>query len=107
MFFIIAISHKRFAIDTGGGTVICSLKHGRKHMLTILPTIWTPGLRPCFHDIGLLVMQDLFPESSTKTLWSMSVYTMLGKQPSDTISCQNNFTTSTTFVVFFTYLPSN
>ena len=43
MFLIIAISHKIFAIDTRGA-VICSLGHGRKHMLTILPTTSRPGL---------------------------------------------------------------
>ena len=42
-----------------------------------------------------------------KTLRSMSVYTEPGKQPSDTISCQNNFITSAIFIVFFPYLPSN
>ena len=47
------------------------------------------------------------PESGTKTLRSMGVYTKPGKQPSDTISCQNNFITSTIFIVFFAYLPSN
>ena len=59
------------------------------------------------HDIGLLFMPDRFPDSGTKTLRSMSVYTMPGKQPSDTISCQNNFITFTIFVVYFAYLPSN
>ena len=33
----------------------------------------------------------------------MSVYTKPGKHPSDTISCQSNFITSTIFVVFFAY----
>ena len=42
-----------------------------------------------------------------KTLRSMSVYTKPGKQPSDTISCQNDFITSTIFIVFFACLPSN
>ena len=37
------LSQEIFVIDTWG-TVICSLGHGRKHMLTILPTIWKPGL---------------------------------------------------------------
>ena len=37
------LSQEMFAIDTWGA-VICSLGHGRKHMLTILPTIWRPGL---------------------------------------------------------------
>ena len=35
------LSQVIFAIDTWGA-VICSLGHGRKHMLTILPTIWRP-----------------------------------------------------------------
>ena len=40
------LSQEIFAIDTWGA-VICSLGHGRKHMLTILPTIWRPG----FEDV--------------------------------------------------------
>ena len=36
------LSQEFFAMDTCGA-VICSLGHGRKHMLTILPTIWRPG----------------------------------------------------------------
>ena len=44
-------------------------------------------LRPGLHDIGLLFMPDRFPESGTKTLRSISVYTKPGKHPSDTISC--------------------
>ena len=37
------LSQETFTIDTWGA-VICSLGHGRKHMLTILPFIWRPGL---------------------------------------------------------------
>ena len=37
------LSQEIFAINTWGA-VICSLGHGRKHMLTILRTIWRPGL---------------------------------------------------------------
>ena len=37
------LSKEIFAIDTQRA-VICSLGHGRKYMLTILPTIWRPGL---------------------------------------------------------------
>ena len=37
------LSQDIFAIDTWRA-VICSLGHGRKHMLTILPTIWKRGL---------------------------------------------------------------
>ena len=37
------LSQEMFAIDTWRA-VICSLGHGRKHMLTILPTVWRPGL---------------------------------------------------------------
>ena len=36
------LSQEIFTIDTWGA-VICSLGHGRKHMLTILQTIWRPG----------------------------------------------------------------
>ena len=54
MFLIIAISHEIFAIDTWRA-VICSLGHGRKHMLTILPTIYSckdrrTCLRRCFKE---------------------------------------------------------
>ena len=37
------LSQEIFAIDTWRA-VIFSLGHGRKHMLTILTTIWRPGL---------------------------------------------------------------
>ena len=36
------LSQEIFAINTWRA-VICSLGHGRKDMLTILPTIWRPG----------------------------------------------------------------
>ena len=52
-------------------------------------------------------MPDRFPESVQITLRSMSVYTKPGKQPNDTISCQNNFITSAILGIFFSYLPSN
>ena len=52
-------------------------------------------------------MPDRFPESGIENARSMSVYTKPEKQPSDTISCQDNFITSSIFVVFFAYLPSN
>ena len=32
-------------------------------------------LRPCLQDIRLLFMPDRFSEYSTKTLWSLCVYT--------------------------------
>ena len=38
------LSQEIFAVDTWRA-VKCSLGHGRKHMRTILPTIWRPGLR--------------------------------------------------------------
>ena len=40
------LSQEIFVIDTWGA-VICSLGHGRKHMLKILPTIWRLG----FEDV--------------------------------------------------------
>ena len=43
------LSQEIFATDTWGA-VICSLGHGRKHMLTILPTIWRPGLKATSHS---------------------------------------------------------
>ena len=43
------LSQEIFAIDTWRA-VICSLGYGRKHMLTILPTIWRPGLT--LFDLG-------------------------------------------------------
>ena len=44
VFDISNLSQEIFAIDIWGA-VICSLGHGRKHMLTILPTIRRPGFR--------------------------------------------------------------
>ena len=44
------LSQEIFAIDTWGA-VICSLGHGHKHMVTILPTISKPGLKPGFHIV--------------------------------------------------------
>ena len=41
-----SLSQESFAIDTWRA-VICSLGHDRKHMLTILLTIW----RPCFNKV--------------------------------------------------------
>ena len=41
------LSQEIFAIDTWRA-VICSLGHYRKHMLTILPTIWRPGFNSQF-----------------------------------------------------------
>ena len=41
------LSQGIFAIDTTRA-VICFLGHGRKHMLTILMTIWRPGLKAVF-----------------------------------------------------------
>ena len=38
------LSQEIFAIDTWGA-VICSLGHGRKHMLTILPTYMQTSLK--------------------------------------------------------------
>ena len=43
MFLIIGISHKRFC-NRHLESCIYSLGHGHKSMLTILPTIWRPGL---------------------------------------------------------------
>ena len=39
------LSQEILTIDTWRA-VICSLGHGHKHMLTILPTIWRPDLNP-------------------------------------------------------------
>ena len=44
------LSQEIFAIDTWRA-VICSLGHGSKHMLVILPTIWRPGLIHVKHYI--------------------------------------------------------
>ena len=41
------LSQEIFAIDTWRA-VICSLGHGRRHMLTIFPTTWRPGLKADF-----------------------------------------------------------
>ena len=39
-----SISQEILAIDTSGA-VMCSLGHGRKHMLTLILTIWRPGFK--------------------------------------------------------------
>ena len=47
MFLIIAIFHKSFAIDAWKA-IRYSMGHGRKHMLAILPTIWSSGFNKGF-----------------------------------------------------------
>ena len=49
-----------FAIDTWRA-VICSLGYGRKHMLTILPTIWRPGFTAIKSSRLLYLFQSLSP----------------------------------------------
>ena len=44
------LSQEIFAINVWGD-VICSLGHGRKDMLTILPTIWRPGLKSVYYPL--------------------------------------------------------
>ena len=46
------LSQEIFGIDTWG-TVICSLGHGRKHMLTILPTIWRLVFRKTMKSVRI------------------------------------------------------
>ena len=46
------LSQEIFAIDTRRA-VICSLGHGPKHMLTILPTIWRPGFKQRHHKASI------------------------------------------------------
>ena len=60
-----------FVIDTWGA-VICSLGHGRKHMLTILPTIWRPGLKADFvsSQKPLAASQQLLASSQNNFLSS-------------------------------------
>ena len=48
------LSQEIFAIDTWRA-VVCSLGHGRKHMLTILPTIGRAGFRPGLHVVVMVV----------------------------------------------------
>ena len=38
------LSQEIFVIETWGA-VTCSLGHGRKHMLRILPTMWRPSFK--------------------------------------------------------------
>ena len=51
VFDISNLSQETFAIDTWGA-VICFLRHGRKHMFTILPTIWRPGFSMVYEADG-------------------------------------------------------
>ena len=60
------LSQTTFAINTWRA-VICSLGHGRKHMLTILPTIWRPRLKPGLH-IVVRVPERACDDASKKTL---------------------------------------
>ena len=46
-----------FVIDTWRAAIYF-LGHGLKHMLTILPTIWRPGLKPGFH-IDVMVVSTV------------------------------------------------
>ena len=48
------LSQEIFAIDTCGA-VISSLGHGRKHMLTVLPTIWRPGLKRVLKAVNISI----------------------------------------------------
>ena len=48
------LSQEIFAIDTWRA-VICSLGYGRKHMLTILPTIWIPSCSEFTFNITVAV----------------------------------------------------
>ena len=53
-----SLSQEIFAIDTWRA-VLCSLGRGRKHMLTILPTMWRSGFKelkfnaPLIHPMGI------------------------------------------------------
>ena len=59
------LSLESFAINTLR-PVICSLGHGRKHMLTILPTKWRPGLMLLHSKFEFLFDSDI-PYSKVKT----------------------------------------
>ena len=81
------------AIDTWGA-VICSLGHGRKHMLTIFPTIWRPGLKHLRSSKSLIlidwyIVKPGFHNTSNAT-------TMTQKQ-SDYKVEQSSFTLNTLF----------
>ena len=52
-------------------------------------------------------MLDRFLESGTKNAPEYECLHEAWKQPSDTISCENNFITLGIFVACFAYLPSN
>ena len=63
------LSQEIFAIDTWGAVIklICFLGHGRKDILTILPTKWRPGftvklgeLCPCKFKLSIWEIQSDF-----------------------------------------------
>ena len=71
-------------------------------------------LRPGLYDVlfiyflfGLFSCRIAFLNLAPKNLRRMSVYTKFRKQPSNSILLKSNSITSTIFVVFFAYLPSN
>ena len=74
----------------------------------LIPGIrFKPKIRPGLPDIGLFFMPDRFPESGTRNAPEYKCLHKPRRQPSDSISCQNNFITSTIFVGFVAYLPRN
>ena len=68
------LSQEIFAIDTWRA-VICSLGHGRKHMLMILPTIWKPGFKVCS-----LLEQCFIISVDTRWDWFQRTYILISTQ---------------------------
>ena len=68
------LSQEIFAIDTWGA-VICSLGQGRKHMLTIPPTICRPGfysVKPGLHIV--VMMADHACDYVSKRILKLSTH---------------------------------
>ena len=62
------LSQEIFAIDTWGA-IICSLGHGRKHMLTILPTTWRPSFRG--PSLYMICMINSFEFEESQMSWQL------------------------------------
>ena len=79
------LSKEIFAIDTCRA-VICSLGHGRKHMLTILPTIWRPGLKYFFGSLQLKGPRKLLVTRQDLEQTSWHFHTDLSLQKSNVMN---------------------
>ena len=69
------LSQEIFAINTWR-TVMCSLRHGRKHMLSILPTLWRPVLN-LYHSFARINGRHLLLNRCRKKFCRLAVTDVL------------------------------